>query len=695
MEIELAVGRKSVLAAGTYAAFVSGLSIVGGTPAVAAPIIAAGILFLSTGLTNLANSDKPSHWDEALKSARRIPIAVRLLIIAFVVTSIFALEMRVDVVPNAFGFLELTLPVIIFAILFDMSGGLFCAAATMLFGFKAIAPPRYEPILDLSSFSGALFAFTTLAISAAIYFPLMTHGLSRRLQIRDEWDALGDWWSRKTPRREVGSTVELSGKWFVPVGMTVLYGLLWSIFAALSSGNGPHIDSLEAYAWGREFVFGYYKHPPFWAWVSGLWFSISPKTDWSFFFLSELNGGLGLLGAWAVMGRFGNRRIQLLVVLLLLLTPFYQFNAQRFNANTVLLSIWPWTIYFFIRSIETNRILYALLCGLLAGCALLSKYFGLVLIGTCFVASLTHKNRLQYYRSATPYLSALVAVAVFLPHLLWLIRDGFQPLIYLSTRIDLADRHISNSYFTFIAANVAFFLIPTALLLWVRHRSGRSQEAGTIALENGRSFLTIIAFAPFILTLVAGTVGHTALAVPFGVPIFATLPLCLILYIRPDIDRANTWALRAAGTVLAACLVVSPALPSFFLKFGGDSYTQPRHEVALEAIRLWKETTGAPLRYVTGERDYSLSVTFRSTDDTSEFNEFSFRRSPWVTAEKLKENGLLIICRDEATECLTAAAGLSTSLTRTFETAISRQTAFAQGRRWSFKIIVIPPNAGS
>ena len=426
--------RKSVLAAGIYAAFVSGLAIFGGTPAVAAPVIAAGILLLSAGLTNLANSDKPSAWDAVLKSARRIPIAVRFLIIAFVVTSVFALEMRVDVVPNAFGFLELTLPVIIFAILFDISGGLFCAAATMLFGFKAIAPPRYEPILDLSSFSGALFAFSALAISAAIYFPLLTQGMSRRVALRDEWDAIRQWWARASPTPAAQPATRLEHTWVIPAVVTLLYGLLWSIFASISSGNGPHIDSLEAYAWGREFFFGYYKHPPFWAWISGFWFSIFPKTDWSFFFLSELNGGLGLLGAWAVMGRFGNRRIQLLGTLLLLLTPFYQFNAQRFNANTVLLSIWPWTIYFFIRSIETNRILYALLCGLLAGCAMLSKYFGLVLIGTCFIASLTHHNRQQYFRSAAPYLSGLMAAAVFLPHMLWLIRDGFQPLIYLSTR---------------------------------------------------------------------------------------------------------------------------------------------------------------------------------------------------------------------------------------------------------------------
>ena len=687
--------RQSIWIGGAYAALVAGLAVVGGTPALAAQAIAAGIFFLSTGLFHLGKSPRATSWDAVLKSARRIPIAVRFLIIAFVVTSIFALEMRVDVVPNAFGFLELTLPVILSAILFDVSGGLFCAVATMLFGFKAIAPPRYEPILDLSSFSGALFAFTALAISAAVYFPAVTHGWSSRLQIWDEWDSIGRWWTQRPLESAQASAIEEGHGWLIPVALVLLYGMAWALFAFISSGNGVHIDSLEAYAWGREFIFGYYKHPPFWAWVSGIWFLVFPKTDLSFLVLSELNGGLGLLGAWAVMGRFSNQRIRLLGVLLLMLTPFYQFNAQRFNANTVLLSIWPWTIYFFIRSIETNRIIYALLCGLFAGCAMLSKYFGLVLIATCFVASLTHHARQQYYRSAAPYVAVLTAAAVFLPHVLWLIRDGFQPLIYLSTKIDLADRHISNSYFTFIAANFAFFLIPVAMLIWARLQSGRSPEVGMIALENGRSFLTVIAFAPFVLTLVAGTIGHTALAVPFGVPIFATLPLCLILYIRPDIGTANWLAGRVAGAMLAVCLLASPVLPSFFIRFGSDSYTEPRLEITEAAIKLWKEKTGAPLRYVSGDRDLSLSVTFSSRDDTSEFNEFSFRRSPWVTGEGLRRRGLLVICRAEASDCLTSAAAFSTDQTQTFEVSVSRKAAFAQGRPWAFKVIVIPPAATS
>src|SRR5262245_4299829 len=44
-------------------------------------------------------------------------------------------------------------------------------------------------------------------------------------------------------------------------------------------------DMLEAWAWGQQFELGYYKHPPFYGWIAGLWLRIFPRTDLSFYLL--------------------------------------------------------------------------------------------------------------------------------------------------------------------------------------------------------------------------------------------------------------------------------------------------------------------------------------------------------------------------------------------------------------------------
>jgi hypothetical protein len=475
--------------------------------------------------------------------------------------------------------------------------------------------------------------------------------------------------------------------------LVLLYALFWSTFASLSTFRALHGDSLEAYAWGREFVFGYYKHPPFWSWVAGAWFSIMPRSNFSFLLLSELNGALGLAGAWALIGRFGNRRLQMLGVLLLMLTPFYQFNAQRFNANTILLSIWPWTLYFFVRSVETRMVRHAAICGLLAGLAILSKYFGAILIATCFFAAIAHESRRRYFTSAAPYVAAAVAFLVFLPHLVWLFRDGFQPLIYLSNRIDLADRAISNHYFQFIAGNMAFFILPSAVLLFARWHRGAEPAPPKLAGRHGVSFFNVLAFAPFVLTLVAGIVGHAALGIPFAVPIFALIPLALIHLFVPNMAAALRTTRICVGALLVGCLVVAPALPYLNLRFAKRHYSEPRQEIAELAINLWHAQTGVPLRFVAGDRDVQLAVVFLSRDNTSEFNNFNFRWSPWVTPEGLAKHGLMAICRPDEASCNERAALHLRDGAKMTPISYQREVWGETGDIWTMNVYIIPPLA--
>ena len=113
-------------------------------------------------------------------------------------------------------------------------------------------------------------------------------------------------------------------------------------------------DMLEAWAWGQQFQLGYYKHPPLYAWVAGLWFKILPRSDASCYALSALNIGAGLVGVWRLSGLLLRRYARLSTVSLLLFTPSFQYLATNFNANTILLSIWPWTAYYFVKPLQSN-----------------------------------------------------------------------------------------------------------------------------------------------------------------------------------------------------------------------------------------------------------------------------------------------------------------------------------------------------
>ena len=208
---------------------------------------------------------------------------------------------------------------------------------------------------------------------------------------------------------------------------------VWSAYFTISQAPASvHNDMAEAYVWGQEFQLGYNQHPPFWAWICGAWFSVFPRAGWAFAILSSLNAGIGLLGAWRLIGRFAEGEKRSAATLLLLLTPFYTFLSYKYNANSIFLSIWPWTLYFFLRSIDGRALLDAVLFGLCMGLALLSKYYALILAATCLIAALQHPLRRRYFASASPYVSVGVAAALFAPHLWWLLSSGAPPLRYLS-----------------------------------------------------------------------------------------------------------------------------------------------------------------------------------------------------------------------------------------------------------------------
>ncbi len=78
----------------------------------------------------------------------------------------------------------------------------------------------------------------------------------------------------------------------------------------------------------------------------------------------------------------------------------------------------------FFHPIESPKKLDAVWLGLLLGAAILSKYYALILCATCFLAPLRHPARNAYFGSLRPYLSLAVALALFAPHVAWLVANG-------------------------------------------------------------------------------------------------------------------------------------------------------------------------------------------------------------------------------------------------------------------------------
>ena len=438
----------------------------------------------------------------------------------------------------------------------------------------------------------------------------------------------------------------------VSVALFAVFVTAWTLYAVISAAPAAiHNDMAEAYVWGREFQLGYFQHPPFWAWVAGLWFEVFPRTDWAFALLAMLNAGFGLYGSWMLIGDFAGGHRRLAATVLLLLTPFYTFLAFKYNANSIFLSLWPWTMHFFVRSIDSRRLPDAILFGLFMGLALLSKYFALILGATCFVAALVHPARRAYFTSAAPYVSFTIAALLFAPHVWWLLRSDARTGAIFHDQDGVGHE---DSPCRLRRAARRRGRVPLDRHSADRVHQGSATKPWVVALKSRWSeprfrVLTVLAVLPLALTLVAGLLFSLRPSTNMVIGIFSLMPLLLIEIAGCKGDERLYRVSRVLVVVITlAVLVLSPAIAMIKIWLGDDNnYFEPRKELTSEVMRIWHDTTASPLQYVVGSQRYENAIAFYSPDRPHVFIHFDVHQAPWVTAEDLDRAGLLVVCAKE------------------------------------------------
>src|SRR5260370_2710165 len=159
---------------------------------------------------------------------------------------------------------------------------------------------------------------------------------------------------------------------------------------------------------------GLLQTSPLVGWVGRGWTSVFALTNWWVEVMGLTNAGIALWAVDLISRRFvrGDKRV--VVLLLLMLLPTYQFHAQRFNANAVLLATWPIATYCFLRSFETRQVSWAIAAGATAALAMLGKYYSVFLIGGFRFAALCHSQRRAYFWSLAPWVSTEISATLWM-----------------------------------------------------------------------------------------------------------------------------------------------------------------------------------------------------------------------------------------------------------------------------------------
>jgi 4-amino-4-deoxy-L-arabinose transferase-like glycosyltransferase len=483
--------------------------------------------------------------------------------------------------------------------------------------------------------------------------------------------------------------------WAVPLLLAGFIAVWMAFFMIAYLVGDLHSDVLEAWTLGRTFEWGSSKHPPLMGWVARAWTSVFPLSDWSFQLLALINSAMALWIVDLISRRFVRSDKRIIVLLLLMLPPTYQLFAQRFNANAVLLAVWPIATYCFLRSFETRQIKWAIAAGAAAALAVLGKYYSAFLIGSFAFAALCHPQRLAYFGSSAPWISAAVGLVALGPHLHWLATTGAMPFTYA-----LAE-HAGKAFVPAVFEALGFVLgaalllaLPASIWAAIAGRRLRMATHDFREMDPQLYLLFLIAVGTIALPTITAVVVATHMPGVWasqGLFLFVVLAVCGTSY---TIERFYTVNLIVivAGTALIAAVVIAPLYAYYHnthpLNEGRNFYRFS----AVELTRQWHEQSDVPLPTVGGDEGLALGAAFYSPDHPLYEGELVCPKKDEMPNATISR-GWAALCFAENDECVDRMKSNAKRAPRSVETEFTVQSAFIgrPGAQQRIKALIIPP----
>lgn len=460
---------------------------------------------------------------------------------------------------------------------------------------------------------------------------------------------------------EPDSTACLPAWWPVVLAANVL---VWTVASWLYRANlDPAGDMLENYAWGMEWQAGYHKHPPLFAWITAAWFSVFPRSDFSYFALAASNAAVGLLGIVALGRRYVAPALAVVAGLAMAVTPPYGSLAIKFNANTVLLSLWPWTAYFFVRYMQSGERRAALGLGAMAALSMLGKYYSAVLLLTLLLAACARPAWRRRLLDARIAWAIAAGVALLTPHVVWMFQNGLPTLHYMDHRmheIEQPMRAVFTALLSYVGVQFVY-LIPALVFIVLlvpgeRARAARTMLRG-LATPRAAADLWWLAAGHIFVTIAVALLTGAVISSQWGrMAWFSVAPLWLLVLQGAGFTIAPRRALWLLVAYWCLILALSPALGYRDAVEGTRTARMPRAELAQAAEAMWRARYDAPLAIVTGSEKEARAVAFYGTGRARVWDLQRPGRTPWLTPADLAREGALVVCPATDLGCRKAAA---------------------------------------
>jgi 4-amino-4-deoxy-L-arabinose transferase-like glycosyltransferase len=487
--------------------------------------------------------------------------------------------------------------------------------------------------------------------------------------------------------------------WAIPL-MLLCFVTIWMAYLVVAYiGSDLHPDVLETWTLGRRFEWGNPKHPPLMGWVARAWTTVFPVSDWSMQLMAMVNAAMGLWAVDLISKQFVTGHKRVLVLLLLMLTPVYQFHAQRFNANTVLLTIWPLATYCFLRSVQTRTVIWAAFAGVTSALAMLGKYYSIFLVAAFCIAAIAHSSRRAYFSSAAPYVSIAAGSLALAPHVYWLVNNGAPTFDHAMAHAGFDLVTVLLDVLNFLAGLAAALSVAAITWLMIAGRRLDRVAVDFKAADPGLKLLLFVLVATIVLPILTSLTLRTDLPSLWalqGIFPLAVLVVCATSYPIEQFYTVNATVL-AAGIAVVATTVAAPIHAVHRNHYGYEEGRNFYRQAALELTRQWHEVGDGPLPRVSGDDSLAFAAAFYSPDHPFYSRPFAYQYTWKVPRKTTIERGWAALCFADQFDCLDwmAAAGARSEYSVRHEFTVQANLLGIPGISRRVISLIVPPREPS
>jgi 4-amino-4-deoxy-L-arabinose transferase-like glycosyltransferase len=428
-----------------------------------------------------------------------------------------------------------------------------------------------------------------------------------------------------------------------------LHVLVWTLIPNWARTGLP-LDSAEGSVWGQHLALGYDRNPWLNGWLTRLAIELGGNADIFVYFFSQLCVALAFWSIWRLGRKILDPLQAVVAVLMLEAIQYYTIAAVDFNDNVLELGLWPLSILLFYKAVTSQRHWDWVGLGLVAGLAMMAKYYTAILLLSMLIFLLWHPKARLSFRQAGVYISMMVFILIILPHIVWLFEHDFLTIQYALNRVNINENKLT--FWGYIKPGVMFaltqllaFLGAVALLataIGFRNKAIERDTTGSACFNS--VFLWIVGAGPYLITVLLALFTGWQLQIMWGTPLLSCWGLLLVYHLKPIITRARFYRFLIVTLVIFTVFISSYTL--VMLKPNSTSSGNfPAREFAQKITKIWHTHHSRPLPYVVGDRILTSDVARYSSDKPHAHLEWRASTNPWIDLEDLHKHGAIFIQR--------------------------------------------------